>query len=252
MPKEARGLRTKSRSRRRVLAGVLVAACLGSIACDDPDSNLEEQVFRHYRTDLLPDGDVELIRIYVQGSLRNDDFFMDALDQAIRSWNEVGPLRFRFSLAPHPPPFLGPPITDRERPIIIKPAGASGCCPFVAPRTFEGTAAADSPFRELGRINPGAEIEINVPCMQLEPLPVQRHILMHELGHTVGLRHTDWQTRASCHDGSKEHAAPFGARPIDGTPQDDPDSVMAACYQPGASGTWSDGDRIAILKLFGP
>ncbi|MEM7151187.1 MAG: M57 family metalloprotease [Myxococcota bacterium] len=233
------------------MACLVSATCLAPTGCDDVEPEPEALDFRHYRTDRLPDGDVEVIRVYVTGSLRNDEFFMDAVDEALWSWNDVGPLRFRFELSPTPPSILGPPITDAERPIVIKPASGGGCCPFVAPRDFEGTAAADPPFFELGRVNPGAEIEINVPCMRLEPIPVQRHVLMHELGHAVGLRHTDWETRASCPGGTPEHARPLGAQHIEGTPRVDPDSVMRACYDPSVTGTWSDGDRIAIRKLFG-
>lgn len=241
----------KRRLRERLLRYTLAVTCTGFIACDDAVPESAPETFRQYRTDLLPDNSTRSIRIYVQGALRNDDIFMEAVDKAVNSWNEAGDLRFSFSLAPEPPPFI-PPITDTEWPIVIKPANEGGCCPFMTPRTFEGIAYAERPFRDLGRINPGAEIRFNVACMQMEAPHVQHHILMHEIGHTVGLRHTDWRTQASCDDPYPENTEPGGANHIDGTPQDDPRSVMVACYDPEtATGTWSEGDLAAIQELFG-
>jgi len=56
-------------------------------------------------------------------------------------------------------------------------------------------------------------------------------LLLHELGHNFGLRHSDWRTRSSCSNSAGETADDIGAIHIPGTntSSDFQNSIMKAC-----------------------
>ncbi len=78
-------------------------------------------------------------------------------------------------------------------------------------------------------------------------------VLQHEIGHCIGLRHTDYATRSSCHWSMQgnEGAGSVGAIHLPGTPTgDDSNSWMVACSN-GGNRTFNSNDREALVFLYG-
>ncbi|WP_299437379.1 M57 family metalloprotease [uncultured Aquimarina sp.] len=113
-------------------------------------------------------------------------------------------------------------------------------------------ASADFPFNG----NPGPEVRIFSGTRNLNA-QILRHIWIHEFGHTLGLRHTDWFSRESCGLDSSEPINPpgfpnaNGANHIPGTPTGfDPNSVMIACYNNSVPGEFGGFDIVALNFLY--
>ena len=184
-----------------------------------------------YRTHALVDRNMKTIRVRPTD---NGVRFLKAIDRAISNYNSLG-LTFRMVRVP-----LNAP-TDI---IVSRSAGNS----YLGRAEFPGGLITKKP---------GGKIDIDARTFDRDDNYIE-HVITHELGHCVGMRHTDWYNRSlSCGTGGNEgqNLIGVGAEHIPGTPKKtntppDPTSIMNACVRNTTNGEFSNFDRIALRKIY--
>jgi hypothetical protein len=127
---------------------------------------------------------------------------------------------------------------------------AADCTATIAAKTLAGTVGGSSGFPKGGK--PYGTINIGTG-LQSYSSGVNKHVITHEIGHTIGFRHSDYYNRSiSCGTGGNEGSAGVGAILIPGTPSTATvgGSIMNSCFRSNETGSWSNTDVTAVEYLY--
>jgi hypothetical protein len=177
-----------------------------------------------YRTTNLVS--TSLTKICINGSTFTG-VFSTALDLAIQNYDER-PLTFAMARTP-----------------------STGCSftinAVIQPGVVGGSAGFPSGGLPYGTINIGGGLSsYSVDTIE--------HVITHEIGHTIGFRHSDYFNRSiSCGSGGNEGDAGVGAIHIPGTPTGATvgGSLMNSCFRTTETGELTSTDVTALAALYG-
>jgi Dual-action HEIGH metallo-peptidase len=178
----------------------------------------------HYRTTNLVSSSVGTI--CVEGT-RLTGVFSTALDNALANYNALG-LSFQ----------------------LRRISGSSAGCDAVITGKLSGPVGGSSGFPSGGL--PYDKFNIGSGLKSYDVKTIE-HVITHELGHTIGFRHTDYFDRSiSCGSGGNEGDGGIGAILIPGTPSGATlgGSVMNSCFRAVESGDFTSTDVTALRALY--
>jgi Dual-action HEIGH metallo-peptidase len=179
-----------------------------------------------YRTTNLVGTSVTKICVVPTAQFNSYSRLSEGLDLAIENYNSQG-LRITFARG-----------------------SASDCTATISAKTTTGVGGS-SGFPKGGK--PYGTINIGTG-LQSYSADVNEHVITHEIGHTIGFRHSDYYDRSiSCGGAaSNEGASTVGAILIPGTPSTATvgGSVMNSCFRSNETGEWSSSDRTALHALY--
>jgi hypothetical protein len=161
----------------------------------------------------------------------NNAKFNDALNRAITNYNNEG-LRWHMTRTT---------------------GGTAGCSATITARRQAGVTGGSSGFPSGGRpfntINIGTGLDSATFSVD-----VVEHVITHELGHTVGFRHSDFFNRSiSCGGAAtNEGNGGVGAILIAGTPSGATvgGSIMNSCFRNNETGEFTTSDRTALNAIY--
>ncbi|WP_224369603.1 zinc-dependent metalloprotease [Hyalangium versicolor] len=186
------------------------------------DGKTQEQ----YRTTNLVSSSVTKICINPTSTFNSYSRLSQGLDLAIENYNQLG---LSFTLVRN---------------------STSGCSATIVAQTSTATGGS-SGFPSGGK--PYGTINIGTP-LQSYSVDVNEHVITHEIGHTIGFRHSDYYNRAISCGGTatNEGASTVGAILISGTPSTATvgGSVMNSCFRSTETGEWTSSDKTALNALY--
>ncbi|WP_145856198.1 M57 family metalloprotease [Pedobacter suwonensis] len=191
----------------------------------------------------------------IQGNLTNviittedyDTRWFYAIRDAVTAWNSIGNCRINLihSYSQFYPPYASsvtPNITVKKQNLGT---GAFGQGQFPTSSGTPGATLLVNPY--TNNVNSNGQ-DNGIPRSHAQDV----YMLVHEIGHCLGLRHTDWAAEGT--GGSAVGANPIPGTPNNGAPSNDPNSVMNS-GRLGTSNNWSafsSYDVIAAQYLYPP
>ncbi|HWO18421.1 MAG TPA: zinc-dependent metalloprotease [Kofleriaceae bacterium] len=178
-----------------------------------------------YRTTNLVGISITKICINPTTSFNSVSMLSQALNAAIDNYNALG-LRLAFARGP-----------------------TNGCTANITATTTSGVgSSAGFPWggKPYGLIYIGTGL-------QNYSLDVNEHVITHEIGHTIGIRHSDYYNRSiSCGSGGSEGDTGIGAVYIPGTPTMATigGSLMNSCFDLSVPGEFTLSDYTAFRHLY--
>jgi hypothetical protein len=202
-------------------AEVSLAASREMLEVDE--SSTDEQ----YRTSNLVSSSISTICINGSAFVSRPKF-NDAINRAIDNYNALG-------------------LSFTMRRITTNTSGCSAVITGAVSSGTGGSAGFPSGGRPYNRINIGSGLN-NFSTDTIE------HVMTHELGHCVGLRHSDYFNRSISCGGSpvNEGSGGVGAIHIPGTPTGATvgGSIMNSCFRSSETGEFTTSDRTALGTLY--
>ncbi|MEM7156019.1 MAG: M57 family metalloprotease [Myxococcota bacterium] len=208
---------------RVVVQGDIVMGLEASRALDGPR-------FRHYRAEnLVRLSDDATICIVTWQIATGFPKLRATLDTALLRWNALS-LRYRFVATDTPTPQR----CDAE--ILVELEEFTD----EAYATWPDANGLPGPVIVIGTRNEDFDADNEA----LREFTVATY--MHEIGHAMGLRHTDWKERS-------EARCPIGAHHIPGTPTEGtaPSVMNSQISETHPTSHWTEDDRTAIAELYG-
>jgi len=188
---------------------------------------------RQYRTFNLVTGNNQTINIlgYTGGSQALSNKARTALTRAVANYNNISNMTLQFNLS------FGTNYQAADMVVYDNSINNSGNGGVAG---FPNSNGQPNKFVQIYGIE---QFSTNV----------NEHVITHEIGHSIGFRHTDWFDRLSCPASSQgnEGSGSDGAVHIPGTPTGrDLTSVMQACFSTSVNGNFNGNDITALRAMY--
>lgn len=129
-------------------------------------------------------------------------------------------------------------------------SGATAGCDATITAKISGPTGGSSGFPSNGLPFDNFQIGKSLQTFDVNTI---EHVITHELGHTIGFRHSDFFDRSiSCGSGGNEGDGGIGAILIPGTPSGATvgGSIMNACFRTLETGEFTNSDVTALKALY--